>query len=252
MKYWDRYFPIPEIVRPSHYHLSTCEQVSTFIFAAMDPISNALSRILNVLASHQEVQENLRQEILEAFSKNGQEELSHDELIALPLLDAVCRETLRLYPPIPQNIRTSRKDVVLPLFTPIKGVDGRTMHDIVVPKDTNVIISILNSNCDPALWGPDSYEWKPERWLSPLPETIRKAPVPSIYAHQMTFLGGQRACIGFKFAQLGIKVVLSILLSKLKFEMSDKEILWEMSDLSVPTVKGKEGIRQLPLKITSL
>jgi cytochrome P450 len=62
----------------------------------MDPISNALSRILNVLASHQEVQENLRQEILEAFSKNGQEELSHDELIALPLLDAVCRETLRL------------------------------------------------------------------------------------------------------------------------------------------------------------
>jgi hypothetical protein len=76
----------------------------------------------------------------------------------------------------------ARKDAVLPFFTPITGVDGREMHEIVVPKNTNVIISILNCNCDPALWGPDSYEWKPERWLSPLPDTLIQAPVPGIYS----------------------------------------------------------------------
>jgi hypothetical protein len=48
------------------------------------------------------------------------------------------------------------------------------------------------------------------------------------------------------------EVVLSVLLSKFKFEMSDKEIVWEMSDLSVPTVKGQQGIRQMPLKIIPL
>jgi cytochrome P450 len=62
----------------------------------MDPTSNALSRTLNVLAAHQEVQEELRQEISEAFRNEGGQDLSHDGLVSLPLLDAVCRETLRL------------------------------------------------------------------------------------------------------------------------------------------------------------
>jgi len=78
---------------------------------------------------------------------------------------------------------SARKDTVLPLSTSITGIDGREMHDIIVPKGTTVIVSIINSNRDPALWGPDSYEWKPERWLSPLPDTIREAPIPGIYSH---------------------------------------------------------------------
>lgn len=81
-----------------------------------------------------------------------------------------------------RNFR-ARKEAVLPLFTPITGVDGREMHEIVVPKDTSIIISIINCNCDPLLWGQDSYEWKPERWLSPLPEAVMEAPVPGIYSH---------------------------------------------------------------------
>jgi len=78
---------------------------------------------------------------------------------------------------------SAREDAIVPLLTPITGVDGREMHEIVVPKGTTIIISIINCNRDPALWGPDSYEWKPERWLSPLPETITKAPVPGVYSH---------------------------------------------------------------------
>jgi hypothetical protein len=36
---------------------------------------------------------------------------------------------------------------------PIKGVDGRVMHDILIPAETGIIVSIINSNRDPALWG---------------------------------------------------------------------------------------------------
>lgn len=60
----------------------------------MDTTSNALSRILYLLSINQNAQNKLRKEIQEA--KEGGTVLSYDELIALPYLDAICRETLRL------------------------------------------------------------------------------------------------------------------------------------------------------------
>ena len=68
---------------------------STFIFAGMDTTSNALSRILHLLCQHQDVQDKLRTEIRAAIEQYGLE-IPYDELSALPYLDAVCRETLRL------------------------------------------------------------------------------------------------------------------------------------------------------------
>lgn len=61
----------------------------------MDTTSGALSRLLHLLATNPTVQDKLRQEVVEARERlrGG---LSYDELVALPYLDAVCRETLRL------------------------------------------------------------------------------------------------------------------------------------------------------------
>lgn len=111
------------------------------------------------------------------------------------------------------NTRTTR-DAVLPLSEPIQGVNGRMMDRISMPKGSIVLASILNSNCNAELWGQDSYEWKPERWLSPLPPAVAKAHLPGIYSHlcvlvvylsddghwipfpyRMTFIGGGRACM---------------------------------------------------------
>ena len=62
----------------------------------MDTTSNALSRILNLLATHPAIQDKVRQEILDGLEKNGGNDFTYDELASLPVLDAVCRETLRL------------------------------------------------------------------------------------------------------------------------------------------------------------
>jgi len=67
--------------------------VRTLVFAAMDTTSSALSRILQLLATHPHTQQRLREEIQEA-QMNGQ--LNYDQLVSLPYLDAVCRETLRV------------------------------------------------------------------------------------------------------------------------------------------------------------
>ena len=73
-------------------------------FAAVDTTSNAISRTLHLLAEHQHIQEKLRLEIAEARAKTGS--LAYDELVSLPYLDAVCRESLRLYPPVSYLSRT--------------------------------------------------------------------------------------------------------------------------------------------------
>ena len=66
------------------------------IFAATDTTSSALSRILHLLTKYPDVQEKLRTEISEARDNSGDEDLDYDQLVTLPYLDAVCRETLRL------------------------------------------------------------------------------------------------------------------------------------------------------------
>lgn len=67
---------------------------STLIFAAHDTTSSSLARMLHVLALHPEEQAKLRQEITEARSASG--DLPYDDLMSLPYLDAVVRESLRL------------------------------------------------------------------------------------------------------------------------------------------------------------
>lgn len=67
---------------------------SSLIFAAMETTSGALAHILQMLSKHQDVQNKLRQEIITA--QGDKEQIEYDELVALPYLEAVCRETLRL------------------------------------------------------------------------------------------------------------------------------------------------------------
>ncbi|EJF59099.1 cytochrome P450 [Dichomitus squalens LYAD-421 SS1] len=209
-------------------------QMSSILFAAMDTTSTALSRILHLLAQHQEVQEKARLEVIEARTAAGGD-LDYDQLHALPYLDAVCRETLRLYPPAPQTFRGTTKDAVLPLSQPIHGTDGSVVSDLVIPRGTDIVIGMMACNRSKALWGDDAYEWKPERWLGPLPETVERAAIPGVYSHLMTFLGGGRSCIGFTFSQLEMKVVLSELLGNFVFEPSDRPVFWNISGVTYPS-----------------
>ncbi|KAI5892439.1 cytochrome P450 [Schizophyllum commune H4-8] len=223
-------------------------QLTTLVFAAMDTTSSALSRTSHLLATHPEVQDRLRAEIRAAMEEHGQ--LSYNELESLPYLDAVCRETLRLYPPAPQLLRRVKKDVVLPFSKPIIGEDGREMSEVLVPAGTVVVIAIMNANRNKEIWGEDADEWKPERWLEPLPASVTDAHIPGVYGNLMTFLGGGRACIGFKFSQLEMKVVLVELLNAFKFSLSEKEVSWRMSNIVSPFIKEQPEKSQLPIIIS--
>ena len=90
--------------------------LSTLLFAGFETTTYAISRILWVLASRPEAQARLRSEIRaakQAYLADGRSSaekweevsLSYDDLMALPYLDALIRETLRVYPPSSVHFR---------------------------------------------------------------------------------------------------------------------------------------------------
>lgn len=85
-------FPLPSI--PRYFF----RFIRGLLFAAVDTTSSAISRILHLLSQHPPIQEKVRREVTDTRSKHG--DLPYDELVSLPYLDAICRETLRLYPPV--------------------------------------------------------------------------------------------------------------------------------------------------------
>ncbi|KAH9923738.1 cytochrome P450 [Epithele typhae] len=224
-------------------------QMSVFIVAGVDTTSNALSRVLDQLSQYPEVQERLREEVRHAKEQYGND-IPYDEVMALPYLDAVCRETLRLFPPVVMVIRESQEDVALALSDPVVGKDGSPMSEIIVPKNTTVIVNVSACNTNKALWGEDAFEWKPERWLQPLPKALEDARIPGLYSNQMTFIGGGHGCIGFKFSQLEMKIVLSTLIASFRFERSDKPFFWNSAGVTYPAAKVGNTEPEMVLKVS--
>ncbi|RPD52564.1 cytochrome P450 [Lentinus tigrinus ALCF2SS1-6] len=233
-------------------------QVSTIMLAGLDTTSNGLSRILYLLAQNGLAQERLRAELLVAQghrvsdSETTGPSVPHDELMRLPYLDAAFRETMRLYPPVGFVFRRAAKDIVVPLAWPVRGKDGSSMSEILLPRGTPVVLNIRACNRNKALWGDDALEWRPERWLEELPQELYDAHVPGVYSNLMTFSAGVRSCIGVKFAELETKIVLSALLTSFKFELTDTPVIWKFATVDYPTM-GKDSTKsQLLLKVTSL
>ncbi|KAI0086779.1 cytochrome P450 [Irpex rosettiformis] len=224
-------------------------QMSTFLFAATDTTSGMMSRILHLLSEYPEVQERLRAEIIDA---RGGQDIPYDQLVQLPYLDAVCKETLRMYPPTPIAFKQAQREVVVPLAFPIRDVNGKEQQQILIPKGTMVFIGIQAANRYKEVWGDDADEWNPDRWLSPLPTSVIDAHIPGVYSHLMSFFGGTKSCIGFKFAETEMKVILSVLLEKFRFSRSSKEIYWNLSLVTFPTVGKTNPKSQLPLVVEKL
>ncbi|KAI0642751.1 cytochrome P450 [Trametes meyenii] len=280
-------------------------QINTFILGGQETTTSALARMLHILALEQGAQTRLRKEVREAkmvqASARGlarPEEvwqsisLPYDVLAKLPYLDAIVRETLRLYPPTSMINRVATRDTVIPLNNAVRSSYGEATSSINVPAGTNIIISILGANRDPCLWGADASEWRPERWLtatdahmgdtsktlgldldfgdeSAIPVVVGlhglsgsgvRPRNPGVYGSMMTFLGGNRACIGFKFAEMEVKQILSTLVSTMHFALPSttdehgtcKEIYWRMDGLQVPVVRPPHGdfkTSQVPLDV---
>jgi len=237
-------FDLPESQRMSDKDVLA--QVPTFIVAGHETTSNGMTWALFALTQAQGVQAKLREELLTVHTDNP----TMDQLNALPYLDMVVRECLRLHPPVPATSRVSMKDDVLPLSKPIIDRKGKVHSTMRIRKGQMVIIPIVAVNRDKSIWGDDADEFRPERWES-VPEA--SSAVPGVWGNMLTFLGGPRACIGFRFSLIEMKTLLFTLVRAFEFDLvvPPKDILKRSTGIvqKPVLVTDPECVNQMPLLI---
>ncbi|KAK7060040.1 cytochrome P450 [Favolaschia claudopus] len=228
-------------------------QMGTFISAGHDTMSSALARLLYCLAHDLPRQRQLREELAKARA-NTVDQLDFRAVTALPFLDAVYRETLRLYAPVPFQNRTATEAISIPLGAPVQLTNGDFVSELPIAKGQTVLVSIEAVNRDPEIWGPDADKWRPERWIEGLPESVDNAAVPGAFAHTLSFLGGSRSCIGMKYAEVELKTVLISLIENFEFSPApgQENIVWRLSLMQNPALPGREHLEEpeLPLLVT--
>ncbi len=93
----------------------------------------------------------------------------------------------------------------MPLSEEITTLTGEKVDRIVVPKGMRVRIPIATVNHMASIWGPDSKEFVPERWIDEVGLTEKAKEIHG-FSHLLSFIDGARSCLGKVFAITEFKV----------------------------------------------
>ncbi|KAK0466888.1 cytochrome P450 monooxygenase [Desarmillaria tabescens] len=149
----------------------------TLLIAGSDTTANSTCAIVYHLARTQSVQEKLQKELDEHL---GSDVAIAEQAKNLPYLQAVINEGLRLYPAVAMG---------LPRVAPEGGM---MILGNYFPAGTIVSVPTYTIHRDPAVFGDDVEEFRPERWFERDSASMSKAFNP--------FSVGPRACIGRNLA----------------------------------------------------
>ncbi|CAH2232805.1 cytochrome P450 CYP12A2-like isoform X2 [Pararge aegeria] len=166
------------------------------LFAGIDTVAFTTIALLYNLAIHPEIQDKLREDIRSADKSNR-------------YLKACLKESLRLFPVIPANLRRTTKDHFVAGYHIPKGVDVVAPHEFLSRMDKNY---------------PRATEFIPERWV-----VEKSDPLYYGNCHPMVTLPfgfGVRSCIGRRIAELEIEVFM-------KRFIRDVKVTWEGPPIQV-------------------
>ncbi|KAF8125693.1 cytochrome P450 [Mycena galopus ATCC 62051] len=145
-----------------HDHTMLRDEILNISTAGRDTTACLLTFVVYMLTQHPEVLAKLRAEILSTMGPSRAP--TPDDFREMKYMRAVLNETLRLYPPVPINMR--------------------------------IMFSVLVMHRRTDLWGPDALKWDPERFID---ERLYKYLTPNPFIF-LPFNAGPRICLGQQFA----------------------------------------------------
>ncbi|KAK1223348.1 hypothetical protein PQX77_013780 [Marasmius sp. AFHP31] len=195
----------------------------TFLIAGHETSSGMMSFMVYYLIKNPQTMRKLQAEVDEVL---GGEPAQFQDLSKMPYLTAVMRETLRLAPTAPARAVTALEDTTL--------LNGKYF----VKAGTPLTILTWNMHRDPAVWGEDANEFRPERMMDGKFEALPPnawQPSQQRY-HQFGF--GMRGCIGRPFAWQEVALVMASVVQKFHLEFVDPSYNLELKQAL--TVKPKD------------
>ncbi|KAF8905836.1 cytochrome P450 [Gymnopilus junonius] len=162
------------------------DEVLNILLAGRDTTTNSITFATYMLAEHPDVFERLRQEVLDKVGETRRP--TFEDMKDMKYLRAVINETLRLYPAVPFNIRSTNKPVVLP------GKYGNL--PFYLPPNSKAPYSVFMMHRRKDLWGPDADVFDPDRFLD---TRLKKYLTPNPFIF-LPFNAGPRICLGQQFA----------------------------------------------------
>jgi cytochrome P450 len=209
---------------PEGEALSDAEVMDHMIFlmmAAHDTTTSTLSSLTYELAKHPEWQERVREE----SRALGTPEPGLEELGRLEALGWAMDETLRRYPPLP--------------VIPRVNTESFEFADFEIPAGCMVVVSPIHTH-HMAEWWSDPFRWDPERFAPGRAEQER-------HTHSwVPFGGGPHMCLGMRFAEAQVRLVMHHLVSRFRFSVPEG---YSLPVQQAPISKPRDG---LPVRFTRL
>ncbi|KAJ7260302.1 cytochrome P450 [Mycena haematopus] len=219
-------------------------QTGILMIAGQDTVTNTMVFGCLELARHPEFQYQLRAEV--HASLRGPSRTYSPE--SMPLLNAFIKETLRLYPPEAIQERITVQDTVIPLTEGIKDSTGKIINHISVQKGQVVLVAIASYQRLQSRWGEDVHQFRPSRWID---GTVVQGQAVGPYANLLSFLGGPRVCLGWRFAILEMQVFFSELVGAFSFSVPEDDCL-RTRYANMLIVTTPNGEKAAPLHITRI
>jgi cytochrome P450 len=190
------------------------DEAITLLFAGQDTSAATLSWTLHLLSLYPEIQDRLAREVQTVLggdsSTNKEPFVTKKVISSMPFLDAVIKESMRLYPVAPFVVRN------LPFPVSMKNEEANK-PPTVLPAGSIACIWIYGLHHNPRFWNrPDDF--CPERWLETDPELRDEGITCGAY---IPFALGPRNCVGQPLANIIVRGLLARLIHRYEFQCDD-------------------------------